>query len=144
MAEVIGVVSGLIDIFSFFASMFPSPESNVAYLRVTAALDTDSLHEAGGAIYDIDLYNENEQYIGGWNDDHVTINNGDFYDFACDQDNNQQATWVTVEADTDAICIPSLSLTMAGGDKYGWVGDWGQQCNLQWYYSNYYVDNSDR
>jgi hypothetical protein len=140
MAEVIGVVSGGIGILQFIASLFASHNPNVAIVRVSAALDGPNgapPQQAEGTVAQVRLYNENQQIIG--NAGGGFVGNGGFSDFSIGQINNQQSTYVQIAASNDAICIPYATTTWVDGSKFGWVGDFGQQCGLDWYFGNVFV-----
>lgn len=47
----------------------------------------------------------------------------------------EQAPTVELFAGKDAICIAAIGATLIDGTKWGWVGDWGRICGLNWYYS---------
>jgi hypothetical protein len=83
------------------------------------------------------LYKENQQILsktgGGY------ISSGGFKDFKLPQIKGQKATYIQLYATADAICIPYMTVTWADKGKYGWVGDFGGTCGLEWYYSNVYV-----
>lgn len=53
----------------------------------------------------------------------------------------QQATTVELFAGKDAICIAAIGATLHDGTHWGWVGDWGKICGLDWYYSGVKVRN---
>ncbi|KAL1878532.1 hypothetical protein VTK73DRAFT_7873 [Phialemonium thermophilum] len=140
MADVIGVISSAITIWEFFDSLFGNSSPAYTTVRVAAALNGNGLSGADGTVSSIRTYNENQGLIG--NSGSLYVANGGFTDFQIDQANDQQATYIQVYASDDAICIPYISVTWVDGGKYGWVGDWGQECGLEWYYGNVYVDNS--
>lgn len=47
----------------------------------------------------------------------------------------EQAPTVELFAGKDAICIAAIGATLIDQTKWGWVGDWGRICGLNWYYS---------
>lgn len=51
------------------------------------------------------------------------------------QDVPQQAVMAKFIAGKDAVCIAAIGATLHDGTKWGWVGDWGKICGLDWYYS---------
>jgi hypothetical protein len=56
------------------------------------------------------------------------------------QDGSQyvDASYVAVYGDfgTNAICISAIGLTTSTNEKYGWTGDVGVTCGMQWHWSN--------
>ncbi|KAJ5029187.1 hypothetical protein J3E72DRAFT_379734 [Bipolaris maydis] len=140
MAQVLGVVANVLGVFGFFASSFQNPNPNVCNVRIAAALNGPELSGADGTIQAVRIYNENQQLIGSRGGGY--IGSGGFADFGVQQSNNQQAMFVQIQATNDAICIPYATTTFVDGAKYGWVGDWGAFCGLNWYYGNVVVDGS--
>lgn len=134
MAQVLGVVANVLGVFGFFASSFQNPNPNVCNVRVAAALNGPDLSGADGSIQAVRIYNENQQLIGSRSGGY--IGSGGFADFGVQQSNNQQAMFVQIQATNDAICIPYATTTFVDGAKYGWIGDWGAFCGLNWYYGN--------
>lgn len=137
MAEVIGIISGLLGIYSFYGSLFGGSSAYTSVVRVAAGLNGNGLSGADGSLSSIRLYNYNQEIlanVGGG-----SVGSGGFKDFPISQINNQQAVYVQLYASNDAICIPAVTITWVDGHHYGWVGDFGYQCGLNWYYSHYYV-----
>jgi hypothetical protein len=72
MTEVIGLVSGVIGIYSFLADNLPSGGGGgvVSSIRIHVGLDDtendngDSLSNAGGDVEVVKLYNNNDALIG--------------------------------------------------------------------------------
>jgi hypothetical protein len=137
MADVLGLIGDSIGIYSFLAALFANRGSNVAIVRVAAALNGGDLSGADGTIQAVRLYNENQQLIG--NRGGGKIGSGGFKDFSITQPTSQQATFVEVAATNDAICVPYVTTTWVDGSHYGWTGDWGYACGIDWYYGNVYV-----
>jgi hypothetical protein len=137
MTDVLGVVADVLGIYGFFASLFQNQNSNVCNVRVAAALNGPDLSQADGGVQAVRIYNENQQLIGSRGGGY--IGSGGFADFGIQQSNNQQAMFVQIQATSDAICIPYATTTFVDGAKYGWVGDWGAFCGLNWYYGNVVV-----
>jgi hypothetical protein len=90
----------------------------------------------------IRVYNDNEQILGSTGGGYIRT--GEFQDFKISQANGQQAAFAILYGSTDAVCVPYVTTTWTDGQQFGWVGDWGKVCGLDWYYSNVYVDNSDK
>jgi hypothetical protein len=137
MADVLGLIGDSIGIYQFLASLFAGKGSNVAVVRVAAALNGGGLSGADGGIQAVRLYNEHQELIG--NRGGGSIGSGGFRDFAISQPNNQQAAFVQVAATNDAVCIPYITTTWVDGFHYGWTGDWAYECGINWYYGNVYV-----
>lgn len=47
----------------------------------------------------------------------------------------EQAATTELFAGNDAVCIAAIGATLHDGTKWGWVGDWGMICGIDWYYS---------
>lgn len=140
MATVIGLIGDGIGILSFLASLFGSSSSNVANVRVYAGLSGyQGLSSPDGSISSIKLFNENQQLIGTGGGSNV--GSGGFHDFHINQVNQNQAAYAQIFAGGDAICIPYVTTTWVDGGQYGFVGDFGGECGLHWYYSGMYVNN---
>lgn len=137
MAEVLGVIGDTLGIYSFVSSLFAAKSANTCVVRVAAALNGGALSGADGGINSVQLYNENQQLIGNRGGNYV--GSGGFTDIYVNQPNTQQAAFATIGATNDAICIPYITSTWVDGSRYGWAGDWGYACGLDWYYGNVYV-----
>jgi hypothetical protein len=136
--SVIGVIGRVIGIYRFFDTLFGGTGGNFANVRVAASLNGNGDSTNGdGSIGSICIYKENQQILsktgGGY------ISSGGFKDFKLPQIKGQKATYIQLYATADAICIPYMTVTWADKGKYGWVGDFGGTCGLEWYYSNVYV-----
>ena len=134
VAGVFGAVADTLGIYGFLAALFAGQNKNICTVRVAAALNGNGLSGADGGVGAVRLYNENQQLIGSRNG--AYIGSGGFGDFAVQQPNTQQATYVQIGATNDALCIPYATTTWVDGSHYGWVGDWGWACGLEWYYGN--------
>ena len=111
MAQVIGVVSGLIGIFQFLGDLFsqPNPEDQSS-LRIGVALDGNGLTNAEGAVKTINVYNEDQTLIGsgkGGGD----ISSGGYQDITIDQSGypGQQPTYVQINAGDHGLCIAYIT-----------------------------------
>lgn len=40
------------------------------------------------------------------------------------------------------MCIAYISAAMDEGTKWGWVGDWGYTCGMNWFPSGYRMQSS--
>jgi hypothetical protein len=137
MVNVLGVIGDSLQIYQFLASLFAARSSNVCVVRVAAALNGNGLSAADGSIEAVRLYNENQNLIGNRGGGYIA--SGGFRDIAVSQPNNQQAAFAQIGASNDAICIPYVTATWVYGAQYGWTGDWGYACGLDWYYGNVFV-----
>jgi len=138
---IIGLVSGGLGILQFGMDNFAAPETAHSVVRVTVGLDYDGgLSNSGGDLPDVRLFNEAGDFIG-MKVDPGKVQSGSFGEIKVDHDgdNGQQATYTLLSANNDAICIAHVTITWPDGDKYAWVGDWGDRCGATWYYSNVYV-----
>ncbi|PHH72999.1 hypothetical protein CDD82_5695 [Ophiocordyceps australis] len=100
---------------------------------------TQVLGEANGALQSIRLFNKFDQEIGsaeGWL--YVPSGESEEWIIALD-DGEDKVAYVELEATTDAICVPLVALRGLDGTELGWLGDWGKQCGLSWFMSNYKV-----
>ena len=148
--DVIGVVSGVLGIVSFFQGVFPDPppdtsKAGSSHLRIASGMDGGGMSEAGGHITKINLYNEYREQVGGvdyrlpWEDGN--IEDGSFTDFTLDS-NGQQPTYVQILGSDDAVCVAYITQTWPDGIKRGWSGDMGMICDQShWAYSNVIVSD---
>ncbi|KAI1475702.1 hypothetical protein F4774DRAFT_396030 [Daldinia eschscholtzii] len=144
--EAIGVLSGVLGILQFGIDHFPKDDGPKSTVRITVGLDTPGgLNNAGGDLPDVRLFNEAGKFIG-INVDPGYVSDGGFGDIEISHkgDTNQQPAYALFSANNDAICIAHATVTFPGNERYTWVGDWGRQCGGTWYYSNIYVDSSNR
>ncbi|KAI0103409.1 hypothetical protein F4814DRAFT_96523 [Daldinia grandis] len=144
--EAIGVLSGVLGILQFGIDHFPKDDGPKSTVRVTVGLDTPGgLNNAGGDLPDVRLFNEAGEFLG-IKVDPGSVSDGGFGDIEIshNDDSNQQPAYALFSANNDAICIAHAVVTFPGNERYTWVGDWGRQCGGSWYYSNIYVDSSNR
>ncbi|KAI1464084.1 uncharacterized protein F4812DRAFT_444512 [Daldinia caldariorum] len=144
--EAIGVLSGVLGILQFGIDHFPKDDGPKSTIRITVGLDTpNGLHNAGGDLPDVRLWNEAGKFIGMHADPgHVADGGFGDIEISHEDDTNQQPAYALFSANNDAICIAHATVTFPGNERYTWVGDWGRQCGGSWYYSNIYVDSSNR
>ena len=66
MAQVIGVVSGVVGIFQFLQTLFPADTNpaDSSSLRIGVGLNGPDLSDADGAVKKINVYNEDRILIG--------------------------------------------------------------------------------
>ncbi|KAI0007999.1 hypothetical protein F4779DRAFT_467554 [Xylariaceae sp. FL0662B] len=143
MADVIGVFGDVLGIYSFFADLF-NRDPVTTVVRVSAALNgaNGDLENADGAIL-AEAWNQHREFIG-WSE--ARVNSGGFFDLHMargDVPSNQQAPYIRLFGFNDAICIPYISVTFSDGNKYGWVGDWADECGLDAYYSDVFVSSGN-
>ncbi|GKT49097.1 uncharacterized protein ColSpa_09278 [Colletotrichum spaethianum] len=149
MATAIGVVSGVITIFSFLQDMFPAPDNPSAKFAFKVGLDgagDPPLTNAGGEKPDVRCWNEQGGFLG------IEVNDGNRCENGADlcettvSDVVQQPTYTLFTGNDDAICLAWASVTFPGGQKYATtIGNWAQSCDEaygnggNWYYSDIYV-----
>ena len=150
MADVIGVVSGVIGIFQFLQGLFPPPSppsGATSQIRIGVGLngnfDGQTLSDSEGAVKGIRVYNEDKQLIGTGKGDGV-IPSGSYQDISIDQSQEpgQQPTYLQLNAGKDALCMAYITQQWPDGTQRGWSGDMGRECNQAWGYSNIIIDDS--
>ena len=131
MAQVIGVVSGLVGIFQFLQTLFPADNNpaDSSSLRIGVGLNGPDLSGADGAVKTINVYNEDETLIGTGRGD-GDIPSGSFQDITIDQSGSpgQQPTYLQINAGKHALCIAYITQKWPDGTQRGWLGDMGQAC----------------
>ncbi|KAH7327218.1 hypothetical protein BKA65DRAFT_566565, partial [Rhexocercosporidium sp. MPI-PUGE-AT-0058] len=144
--SVIGVVSGILGIVSFAQDNFKAPEAVGSVVNIAVGLDYEGgLQNAGGNLPDVRLFNEAGKFLG-ISKDSGDIGDGEAKDItiAHKSGSGQQATYGLFSANDNAICVAYLTITWPDGNKYGWTGDWGEQCGGDWYYSNVFIQGSTK
>ncbi|ETS77101.1 hypothetical protein PFICI_10975 [Pestalotiopsis fici W106-1] len=147
MAEAFGVITGLLGVWQFAEDHFPADETPASNYRVTVGLEGfdangQTLTNAKGEIETIKTYNVQHELIGSGGG--LTVGDGEddqFGDIKVDQEGNSQSIWTEFFAGDDAICIAAITTTMEEGTKWGWTGDWGYWCGLNWFPSGYRLKN---
>ncbi|KAH0550913.1 hypothetical protein GP486_007724 [Trichoglossum hirsutum] len=97
-------------------------------------------YETGGDAPFIAAFNEETNFIGYY-DGNEKIKQGSFLDIGIDQHcffgckRGQQAAYLQLHANNDAICVAYIGQTWANGMKRGWLGDMGKMCGMPFYYS---------
>jgi hypothetical protein len=158
--DAFGVFSGLLGVVSFAQSLFPAFTGSSTRVRIAAGLDgTQGLRAAGGGIKRVAAWDYNQNQVGetiasdSWNTVTGTMNygifgvpEGNFVDIDVPLGwSNKQTPFIVIDSgrqgwqNSDAICIAYVSTTWADGAQYGWIGNWGRECGLEWYYSGIYV-----
>ncbi|RSL64196.1 hypothetical protein CEP53_004140 [Fusarium sp. AF-6] len=131
MVNVIGILGAVASVFTILDSIFNNvPKGRNSIVSVRAALDKkDGSGTMGGRIGLIRTWNNNRDKLGEVSN--RKIGTGDLI----------EATYVSLHASNDAVCIAYVVITWVGGERYAWLGDFGRVCGLPWYPSNVYVDN---
>ena len=132
VVNVIGVISGLLGIWSFAQDNFGDTDEGGSVVRIQVGLDTSNgLSNAGGDLPDVRLFNEAGEFLGGKYDP-GSIDDGTTGDIKISQSAEQQATYGLFTANDNAICIAVLSIVWPDEQKFGWTGDWGKACGGPW------------
>ncbi|RTE83301.1 hypothetical protein BHE90_002158 [Fusarium euwallaceae] len=141
MVNVIGILGAVASVFTILDSIFNNvPKGRNSIVSIRAALDKkDGSGTMGGRIGLIRTWNNNRDKLGEASN--RKIGTGDLIEVQVSQKNGQQATYVSLHASNDAVCIAYVVITWVGGERYAWLGDFGRVCGLPWYPSNVYVDN---
>lgn len=144
MASAIDVISVLgtgISAFSFLQSNLPGMHTEGARVRIFASDGYDASSgevgntNTGGRIRNVWGYDAGNRLLG--KSQGGRIGAGGQHEFQIQQDNRDQALYIDVVADNDAVCIPVISVTQpANGEEYGWVGDVFKGCGLDNYFGN--------
>ncbi|KAB5539444.1 hypothetical protein GE09DRAFT_1248602 [Coniochaeta sp. 2T2.1] len=148
VVEVIGLLSGVMGIWSFFQDMIPGGDGTAATFRVQVAVDgysedgSDPLTNGGGGIQTIRTYNVNHNLIGTGGET-GSIGSGEYQDLAVGQQVANQATFAEFYANDDAVCIAYISATLHDQTHWAWTGDWGYICGLDWFYSGVIMPGTD-
>lgn len=137
MAQVLGLLNTLVGIVSFLSSTFPAQQGPATVVRIAAGLNgPGGLSGADGTIDQIQTFDLNQSQLGQVDTLDSTIQSGSFVDYTVPQETGDQATFIQVFGSKDAVCIAYIAVTWPDGSNYGWPGDWGKQCGLDWYPSN--------
>lgn len=133
MATVIGIISGLMTMFTFVDDNFSDEVSSTkTTMRIVTGLDgTEGLNNAGGDYPDVRLFGDKGKFLGAKYDPGF-IPDGTHYDLTIDQKTGQQPTYALFTGNTDAVCIAYIAATWPDNQKYGWVGSWARECGYPW------------
>lgn len=137
MATAIGVISGIISIFSFIQDSFPQTDTPNAKFSLKIGLNGAQppgggtpLSAAGGEKPDVRLWDENGGFLG------IEINDGNRCVDGSDVCNTQvdnirrQPTYTLFTANDDALCVSYIQNTYPSGLKYANViGNWAEECS---------------
>ncbi|KAI0406804.1 hypothetical protein F4802DRAFT_605946 [Xylaria palmicola] len=128
--SVIGFLSGILGIVQFTHDNLPKQDKVGSKIGITVGLDVDNgLHNAGGSLPDVRLYNKAGGFLG-ITVDPGKVRSGEFGDITVEHNLalEQQATYALITANNDAICIAYAAIIWPSGDEYALVGDWGRTC----------------
>ncbi|KAI1311969.1 hypothetical protein F5Y03DRAFT_409128 [Xylaria venustula] len=148
MADAIGFVADILGIWSFGADALSNHIPDASTYKVRAAvngyqLNGQGLSGADGTISNIKSYNINGNLIGAG--DGASIGSGDVAELQAIQNDGDSQQSITTEfyASNDAICIAYITAMMDQETTgYGWTGDWGYTCGLDWYLSGILLANT--
>ncbi|KAK7970092.1 hypothetical protein PG996_001473 [Apiospora saccharicola] len=145
-ADVIGLVADVMGIWSFLGDNLAPGESDDSVYRIFVGVDGtehngEELSAAPGVIDAVKVYNTNHDLMGTGPGGMIGFNGHGFGDVTASQLGSQQSIFTEFFAGDDAICMAAIGATMPGGTNWGWVGDWGKLCNLDWFYSGYHIKN---
>ncbi|KAL2272441.1 hypothetical protein FJTKL_06562 [Diaporthe vaccinii] len=141
--EVLGVISGIMGFWSFGDNMFPEQKDMYSNYKVFVGIDGTAnpsdpgeccLVDAGGDIYYSKVFNSYGDEIGRGGQ-FPKLKSGSDETITMWQNIPQQAVTVELFAGKDAVCIAAIGATLHDGTHWGWVGDWGKICGIDWYYS---------
>lgn len=60
------------------------------------------------------------------------------------QQGQVQFPWTLFSGNDDAVCLAWAAVTWPENSAYVWTGDWARACRRHWYYSNAYLQGTDR
>lgn len=145
--DVISVLGTGISAFSFLQSFLPGQQTHGATVEIRTSNGYDPSSgevgntNTGGRIRNVYGYDAGNRLLG--DSGGGGIGAGGKKSFKIDQGNQNQALYVDIVADDDAVCIPVIGVTQPGdGQNYGWIGDVFKGCGLDNYYGNVDVDGS--
>ncbi|PKK52751.1 hypothetical protein CI102_2487 [Trichoderma harzianum] len=147
--NVIGLLSGLLGVVSFYQENFANVPEKGTTIRIKAGLaQGDEKTDIEGNIGAVFAWDNNNNYRGKSKGKH--IGEGSFEDIILSQfQHGRRLEYVAVAADEDAVCIAWIGVTMEDGTPNGaWTGDIGSECGQAWYHSNevggYFKDTQKR
>lgn len=134
----IGVISGILTIFSFGQDLFDSEDGAANKIQFRVGLDGTEppggggkLEDAGGTKPDVRCWNENANFLG------IKVNDGN----KCNEgsevcttqvDSDNSCAYSLFTANNDAICLGWIGMTFPGGDQYGSpIGEWAEHCDTK-------------
>jgi hypothetical protein len=141
---VIGLVSELI--FGVIQLVPPTgdPPNGGSTIHIGVGLHELNDPDSGGDVPGIGLWDEEGGTVGHVYSRDTKIKAGTFANLYVPQSPpNSQPTYVRVEGGADSICIAYIGHTWPDGSKRGWLGDIGQLCGKQYYYSSLFVTQAN-
>lgn len=94
VASAVGLVSGVMGIWSFVSEQVPSQEEDQSKYRVFVGLNGHrGLSAAEGEIGLVKLYNKNHDLMGSGMGGLIGFNNKQYGEFGIPQDGTQQSIW---------------------------------------------------
>lgn len=143
MVNVIGILGAVVSVFTILDTAFNYvPKGRNSVVSVRAALDKKGgSGTMGGKIGLIRTWNNNQEKLG--EESNRKIGTGSLIEVEVSQKTSQQATYVSLHASNDAVCIAYVAVAWVGGERYAWLGDFGKVCGLPWYPSNVYVSEAE-
>ncbi|KAJ4326676.1 hypothetical protein N0V84_002902 [Fusarium piperis] len=117
MVNVIGILGAVASVFTILDSIFTNvPKGRSSLVSIRAALDKkDGSGTMGGKIGLIRTWNNNRDKLG--EESNLKIGTGDLIEVQVSQKSSQQATYVSLHATNDAVCIAYVAITWVGGDS---------------------------
>ena len=101
--------------------------------------------DVGGVAPDIRMWNAECDYMEGMKEnDQYQVAPGTIFEVKVHSDIPQQMPYTLITANENAICIATIGVTMVDESAYYWIGDWARECNRDWFYSNIYIQGTDR
>ncbi|KAK7924314.1 hypothetical protein PG985_006368 [Apiospora marii] len=150
-ADVIGIISGVMGIWTFVGDILAPGAADESIYRIHVGVDGSTnpdtpgegpeLNAAPGVIDAVKVYNTNHDLMGTGPGGMIGFNGHGFGDVGASQLGSQQSIFTEFFAGDDAICMAAIAATMPEGSQWGWVGDWGKLCNLDWFYSGYLIED---
>ncbi|KAI1131669.1 hypothetical protein F5Y10DRAFT_262046 [Nemania abortiva] len=144
--EAVGFVGSVLGIWTFLDSLLPAHTIDASTYSIRAGEDKTMgddgkvLSNAGGGIDLIKTYNNNDELIGSGGTGYIA--SGGRVVFTTEQTNTQQSITTEFYATNDALCIAYITATMEDGTQWGWTGDWGYTCGLNWFLSGDPLQNT--
>ncbi|EEU42807.1 uncharacterized protein NECHADRAFT_84041 [Fusarium vanettenii 77-13-4] len=129
MVNVIGILGAVVSVFTILDTAFNYvPKGRNSVVSVRAALDKKGgSGTMGGKIGLIRTWNNNQEKLG--EESNRKIGTGSLIEVEVSQKTSQQATYVSLHASNDAVCIAYVAVAWVGGERYAWLGDFGKVNN---------------
>lgn len=126
---IFGMFAGSVGILGFLDSKFGFLNTDLmgSVVRMQVGLSGPNASGMDGDLSDIRLYDDFGEKIG------EKFDPGFVEDGALSKDllvqSHQQASYGLFTAHDDAICLAYITIVWPDGQKLGWVGDWGKECD---------------